>query len=165
MRTRFYFASFIVLAIAFAATSSARAADKPEKQKFPGPIVTQLLEGWGGLAWGGSLDDFKKKYPDAKKNENGRWLTGKDEELAGVKVTVQYTFNKKDQLQMVTFVPEEKASKTFRQSLANAGALKDGPKGNWQSQGVTFAIANIGEGGQLAIAINAKFADAAEKKK
>jgi len=86
-------------------------------------------------------------------------VTGKDEEIAGVKVTVQYTFNKKDQLQMVTFVPEEKAAKTFRQALASAGALKDGPKGNWQSQGITFAIGNVPDGSQVAVAINAKFAD------
>jgi hypothetical protein len=145
--------------------SQLSAADKPEKQKFPGPVVTQLLEGWAGLPWGAPLDDFKKKFPDASKTEGGRWVTGKDEDLAGVKVTVQYTFNKKDQLQMLTFVPEEKAGKTFRQTLANAGVLKEGAKGNWQSQGITFGIAPLGDGTQMAIAINAKYADPKEKPK
>jgi len=156
--------ALIILLVVSATTCFAPAADKPpEKQKFPGPVVTQLLEGWGGLAWGASLDDFKKKYPEAKKNEGGRWLTGKEDEMAGVKVTVQYTFNKKDQLQMLTFIPGEKDGKTFRQALDKAGALRDG-KDNWQSKGITFRVVPIADSTQIAAAINAKYADPAAKK-
>ena len=159
-----YFRALILLQILSATTSLAPAADKPPaKEKFPGAVVTKLLEGWGGLAWGASIDEFKKKYPDAKQTEGGRWLSGKEDEIGGVKVTVQYTFNKKDQLHMMTFVPGEKDGKTFRQSLDNAGALKGGK--NWQNQGVTFGVAPVGDGTQIAIALHAKYADPAATKK
>lgn len=132
-----------------------------EKKKFPAPVVNELLTGWNGVAWGETLDSFKKKFPDAKANEAGRWLIGKDESLVGVKVTVQYTFNKKNQFEMVTFVPDEEGSKNFRQKLVDEGVLKDGNNGNWTSQGVTFAVGNLGGGKQIAVAINARYKDPA----
>lgn len=160
---RFTSACLIVLTLALATFSFA--ADK-EKKKFPGPAATELLTGWNGLAWGDTLDSFKKKFPDAKANEAGRWLIGKDEELAGVKVTVQYTFNKRNQFEMVTFVPEESAATTFQQKLTEEGVLRENAKGGgWTSQGVTFALGNIGGGKTVAVAINARFKDPAAPKK
>jgi hypothetical protein len=155
MRAVTLFASFLLVC------SLAAGVRADEKKKFPAPVVNEILTGWNGVAWGDTLDSFKKKFPDAKPNDAGRWLIGKDETLAGVKVTVQYTFNKKNQFEMVTFVPDDEGQKNLRQKLQDEGVLREGSKGSWSSQGVTFAIGNLGEGKQIAIAINARFKDAA----
>jgi hypothetical protein len=152
-------AAFVVILATLA--PSAHAA---EKRKFPGPVVNELLTGWNGVAWGGTLDEFKKKFPKASQNEAGRWLTGAGEEdLAGAKVDTQYSFNKKGQFYMITFAATDAAKATFHQTLADAGVLREGAKGNWTSQGVTFAYVDPGNA-PVAVAINARFKDGAEKK-
>jgi hypothetical protein len=149
------------LLVSFALPSGrAAAADK----KFPHPVVDTLLKGWNGLAWGATLDEFKKKFPDAARKETGRWVTGKGtEDLAGLTVNTQYTFNKKDQLMMVNFEPEEKDKATFRKALQAAGVLREGPKANWTNSGVSFVVADV-DGVQFAVCLSAKFKDPAEKK-
>jgi hypothetical protein len=149
-----------LLAVAFFLPNRVAAADK----KFPHPVVDTLLKGWNGLAWGATLDEFKKKFPDASRKESGRWVTGKGtEDLAGLTVNTQYTFNKKDQLMMVNFEPEEKDKATFRKALLAAGVLREGAKPNWTNAGVSFVVADV-DGGQFAVCLCAKFKDPAEKK-
>ena len=152
-----------VLALAFFLTlASARAA---EKKTFPAPLVDKMLKGWGAIDWGSSLDDFKKKFPDARQLENGRWVSGKGEEdLAGVKVTAEYAFGKKEQMSMVRFQPDADGKKSMRKILIEAGVLREGAKSNWQREGVSFVVAEV-SGEQFAILVDAKAGDQAKKKK
>lgn len=151
--------TFLALAFALVITGITSVSHAAERRQFPGPIAKELLTGWNGMAWGATLEDFKKKFPKASQNEAGRWITGAGEEdLAGAKVETQYSFNKKNEFYTVTFVATEAAKKTFRQTLADAGVLREGVKGNWSSQGVTFAFIDPGNT-PVAVAINARFKD------
>ena len=143
----------ICLASLTAKPTSARAAEK-----FPAPGVDVLLKGWGGVPWGATLAEFKKVHPTAKQNKDGRWVTGKPDDLGGVAVTAEYDFNKAGRLKLVMFQPPDEARATLRQSLVAAGLLRDGPKPNWQRDGVSFILAVAGDD-QIAVAISHQFAD------
>ena len=149
---------------------AAKPGDKPadkaaeKKGKFPGPVVDQLLKGWDGVAWGATLDEFKKKNPDAKEAAGGRWVTGRGpSDMAGQPVTAEYGFSKKGQLALIRFEPAEGGRKTFIRSLVEAGAAREGPKPGWQNNGVTFQMAEV-NGDQFAVAVNARHIDPPEKK-
>jgi hypothetical protein len=151
-------------AAAPAPAKPAPAKPAPAKAKFPGPAAEQLLKGWGDLAWGATVAEFKKKHPDAKEVEGGRWATpaGADD-LGGAKVTAEYGFSKKGQLNTLRFVPDEAGKKTFRATLVENGVLREGAKGDWQSKGVLFRVIEVA-GDPFAVAVNGQFKDAVEKK-
>jgi hypothetical protein len=167
MRT-ILFTSLMTLLVAspLLAADAAKTPGKPADKsvKFPAPIVNEILERWNGVAWGTSLDAFKAKFPKAARGAGGRWTTGAGEEkLAGIAGNVLYGFNKKGELNLISFEPVESERTTLRDKLVDAGVMREGTNANWQSSGVSFICVDS-KVGQLVVIINAKFADPKEKK-
>lgn len=157
-----------LVSVVLAATLAADAPKSPDKGadksvKFPAPVVNQILQGWNGLDWGATLDAFKAKFPKAAP-AGGRWTTGAGQEkLAGIAGNVLYGFNRKGELNLISFEPVESERTTLRDKLIEAGVLREAVNPNWQNSGVSFICVDS-KAGQLVVIVNAKFADPKEKK-
>ncbi|MBL7258097.1 hypothetical protein [Paractinoplanes lichenicola] len=68
----------------------------------------ELALGWNGLHWGSPLAEFRARFPHAARTESGWWVTGEGaEEFCGIPMAfTQYGFDQRDQLYMVSFIPE-----------------------------------------------------------
>ncbi len=161
----------LLLITSLVGPASLIAADKPSPatpaaqaaQKFPVPLVNEILAGWNGMPWGTKLEAFQAKYPKAEKNSAGRWSTGAgNETFSGIAGQSIYGFNSKGELNLVTFEPVEAERATLRKKLLAAGVLREGKKPDWQRSGVSFVVADLNDG-QLVVVVNAGFADPSTK--
>lgn len=85
-----------------------REPDAPIRAPIDPTAPAALARGWNGLPWGSPLTEFRGRFPHADKTDSGWWVTGEGpEEFCGITMAyTQYAFNRRQQLYLVSFIPE-----------------------------------------------------------
>jgi hypothetical protein len=80
-----------------------RSTGEPEQA-----TVDEVSVGWNGVPWGSTIADFKAQFPQATRTDSGWWQTGTGpEEFCGIVMAyTQYGFNTRDELYMLSFIPD-----------------------------------------------------------
>jgi hypothetical protein len=92
-----------------------------------------MAEGWNGLPWGAALSAFRARFPQAHVTESDWWQTGQGAEaFCGVPMAItQYGFNSRDELCMVTFIPEPDNRPRLSVAAVNEFGPPEGMDLNW----------------------------------
>lgn len=70
-----------------------------------------ITEGWNGLPWKASIQEFKARFPNASspKSDNVSWVTGQGlEEIFGYRLPTTYFFDKRGRFFAVSFAAKDK---------------------------------------------------------
>lgn len=91
-----------------------------------------IRDGWNGVRWGASLDEFKCRFRDAASEDSGWWATGEGPEaFCGIVMRAQYAFNDHDRLYMVSFIPEVKDRARVSVAALDELGAPDGTAVSW----------------------------------
>lgn len=115
-----------------------------------------LAYGWNGLPWGSALAEFRNRFPHADLTSGGWWVTGEGpEEFCGITMAyTQYGFNRRQELYLVSFIPETQD----RASLAPAALNMFGaPSGMGTVWNVGQLVVEVKVAGVLATLTHERF--------
>jgi hypothetical protein len=103
-----------------------------------------IAQGWNGLQWGASLDDFRAKFPDAHMNDTW-WVTGQGpESFCGVVMDTQYAFNHMDEMYLVAFYPKPEDRPQLAPAAVNHLGAPDGMDTTWTAGDVRVEVKTAG---------------------
>jgi hypothetical protein len=99
-----------------------------------------LSQGWNGLKWGASVEDFKTRFPKHKKVQSS-WETGEGNELFyGIWLKSRYSFNDKDEFYQVILYPLKKDRKRLTNSMVEIFGWTDDDKALWNHSNIEIKV-------------------------
>jgi hypothetical protein len=105
-----------------------------------------IAQGWNGMPWGSSLQEFRARFPKASKTDSDWWLTGDGPEpFCGVAMAyTQYGFNARDQFYWVTFIPDTPQRGRLTPAVFNALGAPSGQDAVWHVGDVVVEVKTAG---------------------
>jgi hypothetical protein len=105
-----------------------------------------LADGWNGLPWGSSVAEFRRRFPHADKTGSGWWVTGNGpEQFLGVTMAyTQYGYNSREQLFLVSFIPEPQHRAMLTPAALDTFGAPPGYSTTWRLGDVVVEVKTAG---------------------
>jgi hypothetical protein len=123
-----------------------RDRDVPSRLPSDPTAPPSVADGWNGLSWGSSVAEFRNRFPHADKTGSGWWVTGEGpESFLGIPMAyTQYGYNDREQLFLVSFIPEPQHRAMLAPAALNAFGAPPGYSTTWKRGDVVVEVKTAG---------------------